>query len=67
MALADRFERSHERQEVRARAEGVDVAAIDCHKFLALLGALFPVSVPNSNTYSSNYIQLNPLKRQLDL
>ena len=43
MSLAERFERSRERQEVRARAEEVEVGDIDCGKFMALLGGLFPV------------------------
>ncbi len=47
MALADRFERSSEREEVRRRAETVNVAAIDYDKFMMLLGALFPVNKSN--------------------
>ena len=43
--LAEQFAHSRERELVRRRAEQVDVATLDMHKFMELLKELFQVRV----------------------
>ena len=43
--LAEQFAHSRERELVRRRAEQVDVATLDMHKFMELLKELFQVRI----------------------